>query len=160
MEKDNSLSKIFWGRIDLFSVSAYYFFQKGGGVQHLLHAIKYQGKKEAGREIGRMYGVELKTSAYYNTVDMIIPVPLHPYKKKKRGYNQSDFIAEGIAEGLNSNWSPDLLLREVESETQTKKTRFMRWKNVEAAFRLKNPDLIAGKHILIVDDVITNPLCE
>ena len=155
MEKENPLSKIFWGRINLFSASAYYFFQKGGGVQHLLHAIKYQGAKEAAREIGKVYGSELKASDYYNTANMIIPVPLHPRKKKERGYNQCDFIAEGIAEGLNIDWSPDLLVRDFESETQTKKTRFMRWKNVETIFRLKNPDLIVGKHIIIVDDVIT-----
>lgn len=154
-EKENPLSKIFWGRIDLYSVAAYYYFQKGNGVQHLLHAIKYQGAKQAGREVGKIYGAELKSSPYFNSINLIVPVPLHPLKKKKRGFNQSDFIAEGIAEGLNSNWSPDILVRDAASETQTKKSRFNRWKNVESAFRLKDINAVPGKHILIVDDVIT-----
>ncbi|MDQ3190038.1 MAG: ComF family protein [Bacteroidota bacterium] len=155
MEKENVLSKMFWGRIDFYSVAAYYYFQKGSGVQHLLHAIKYNGATQAAREVGKMYGSELKESPYFNSVDIIIPVPLHPSKKKKRGFNQSDFIAEGIAEGLNSNWSPEILVRDVASETQTKKSRFNRWKNVESAFSLKDQKAVEGKHVLIVDDVIT-----
>ncbi|HET6243273.1 MAG: ComF family protein [Bacteroidetes bacterium] len=154
-EKENILSQVFWGRIDLHSVAAYYYFQKGGGVQHLLHAIKYLGATQAAKEVGKMYGAELKASPYFKSVNIVIPIPLHPTKKKKRGFNQSDFIAEGIAEGLNSNWSPDILTRDIAGESQTKKSRFNRWKNVEAAFNLKDINAIAGKHVLIVDDVIT-----
>ncbi|MBA3901461.1 MAG: ComF family protein [Bacteroidetes bacterium] len=152
---ENPVSKLFWGRIGIFSASAYYFFTKGGGVQHLLHAIKYRGEKEAGSEVGKMYGSELKDSPFFETVDLVLPVPLHPKKKKIRGYNQSDFIAQGIAEGMGKSYSPDLLVRNVANESQTRKSRFVRWQNVESIFEIKDKAAVEGKHILIVDDIIT-----
>jgi ComF family protein len=155
LEKENPVSKIFWGRVNLFSASSYLFFQKGGTVQSLIHQLKYKGNKEIGKELGKMYGIELKTSELFNTVDLILPVPLHPTKKRKRGYNQSEMICEGLSKGMNAEWRPDLLVREVATDSQTKKSRFMRWKNVESIFTVKDEKAIAGKHILLVDDIIT-----
>jgi ComF family protein len=154
-EKENPVSKIFWGRVNLFSAASYLFFHKGGTVQSLLHHLKYKGNKEIGKELGQMYGTELKASEFFNTVDLILPVPLHPSKKIKRGYNQSEIICEGLSKGMNVEWRPDVLVREVATETQTRKNRFMRWKNVESIFKVKDEKAIAGKHILLADDIIT-----
>lgn len=152
---DNPVSKIFWGRINIFSASAYYNFGKGGNVQRLIHQLKYKGQKDIGLAIGKLYGVELKQSELFNTVDFVIPVPLHAKKKRKRGYNQSEFFAEGLAQSMNVETNFKSLVRVLESESQTRKSRFYRWTNVESIFQLRDEENLKGKHILLVDDVIT-----
>jgi ComF family protein len=154
-DNDNPVAKIFWGRINIFSASAYYNFGKGGKVQHLIHQLKYRGQKNIGVTIGKFYGYDLRKSESFNTVDTIIPVPLHPKKQKKRGYNQSEFFALGLSQSMNTETDFKTLYRAFESQTQTKKSRFSRWKNVETVFQLKKQHLLEGKHILLVDDVIT-----
>jgi ComF family protein len=151
----NPVAKIFWGRINISSAAAYYNFGKGGKVQHLIHQLKYRGQKNIGTAIGKFYGYDLRKSDSFRTVEMIVPVPLHPHKQKKRGYNQSEFFASGLAQSMNIGTDFTTLYRAFESETQTKKSRFNRWKNVETIFRLKNDHQLDGKHILLVDDVIT-----
>ena len=155
LENDNPIAKIFWGRVPVFSAAAYYGFNKGGKVQHLIHQLKYKGQEHIGVSVGKLYGFELKYCEDFNCVDAIVPVPLHPKRQKKRGYNQSDCFAEGLAESMNVDADYKTLFRAVESETQTKKSRFNRWQNVESIFQLRDPAMIEGKHILLVDDVIT-----
>ncbi len=152
---DNPIAKIFWGRVAIYSASAFYGFNKGGKVQHLIHQLKYKGQKNIGNSVGKLYGFELKQCVNFNTVNMVVPVPLHPKKLKKRGYNQSDGFAEGLAESMNVEANLQVLYRAVESETQTKKSRFNRWQNVETIFQLRDTKPLEGKHILLVDDVIT-----
>jgi len=151
----NPVAKIFWGRTLIFSASAYYSFGKGSKVQQLIHQLKYRGQKDIGVTIGKFYGHDLRKSESFNTVEMVIPVPLHPKKKKKRGYNQSEFFAQGLAESMKVSTDFTTLYRAFESETQTKKSRFSRWKNVETVFKLRADHGLEGKHILLVDDVIT-----
>jgi ComF family protein len=151
----NPIAKIFWGRINIFSASAYYNFGKGGKVQHLIHQLKYRGQKKIGTTIGKFYGYDLKKSELFNTVQVVIPVPLHPKKHKKRGYNQSEFFASGLAQSMKIETDFITLYRAFESETQTRKSRFKRWKNVETVFQLKENHALEGKHILLVDDVVT-----
>ena len=155
LDNDNPIAKIFWGRINIHSASAYYGFNKGGKVQHLIHQLKYKGQKEVGFAIGKLYGFELKKSTDFNTIDTIIPVPLHPKKIKKRGYNQSESFAEGLSSSMAVATDFKTLFRAHESETQTKKSRFNRWQNVESIFQLKENKTLEGKHVLLVDDVIT-----
>ena len=155
LEKDNPIEKIFWGRVPVFSAASYYSFTKGGNVQHLIHQLKYKGQREVGVVIGEMYGDELKQSDRFNTVDVIIPVPLHKRKLKARGYNQSEAFAEGLSKSMKVPTDFETLYRALESETQTKKARFLRWKNVETIFQLKDEMALMGKHVLVVDDVIT-----
>ncbi len=155
LNEDNPIAKIFWGRVPIFSAAAFYSFNKGGKVQQLIHQLKYKGQKHIGLSIGKLYGYELKDCKNFNTVDTIMPVPLHPKRKKKRGYNQSDDFAIGLAESMNLKADLKTLYRAKESETQTRKSRFSRWQNVESVFQLYNPSDIEGKHILLVDDVIT-----
>ncbi len=152
---DNPIEKIFWGRVQIHSAAAFYEFNKGGKVQHLIHQLKYKGQKEIGNTLGKLYGFDLKLNDRFNTVNIIIPVPLHEKKKKKRGYNQSDYFAEGLAQSMEVDVDLKILYRIANSETQTKKSRFNRWQNVESIFKLNNTSTLEGKHILLVDDVVT-----
>jgi len=154
-EKDNPISKLFWGRVNIENATAFYFFQKGSKFQKLIHYLKYKGHKEIGYELGKIFGFELVASSLFNMIDLIIPVPLHPRKEKKRGFNQSEVIAKGISESMRKPVMVNLLYRTVEAETQTRKSRFERWKNVEEIFQVGNYGAIKNKHILLVDDVVT-----
>jgi ComF family protein len=155
LDQDNPVSKLFWGKVNIFSAAAFYYYNKGTKVQHLIHQLKYKGHKEIGVYIGTIYGKELKKSVLFETVDVVIPVPLHPKKKIKRGFNQSEVFAAGLAEGMNILMDVKTLQRTYASETQTRKSRFARWENVKEIFALKDPETLENKHILLVDDVIT-----
>jgi len=155
LQAENPITKIFWGRVNTFSAASYFTFEKGGKVQHLIHELKYKGNKEVGITLGKMYGIDLMKSDAFNTTDIIIPVPLHIKKLKKRGYNQSECFASGLSQAMNVETDFKTLFRAKASETQTKKSRFNRWQNVETIFQLKENKTLQGKHILLVDDVIT-----
>ena len=134
---------------------AYVKFVKGGKIQKLLHKYKYENYPEIGELLGRWYGAELHKNNISRQLDIIIPVPLHKKKLKKRGYNQSDFFAAGLSVTMYLPWRNDILLRKKFSQTQTKKTRIERWQNVKDIFVVNVPREIDGKNILLVDDVIT-----
>lgn len=155
MDNNNPVAQIFWGRVPIFSAAAFYGFNKGGKVQRIIHQLKYKGNQAIGVTVGKLYGYELKESEHFNTVNTIIPVPLHPKRQRKRGYNQSDCFAEGLSESMKVEADCKTLFRAAESETQTKKSRFSRWQNVETIFQLRDMTALQGKHILLVDDVIT-----
>lgn len=155
LHADNPISKMFWGRTPIHSAGAFYGFNKGGKVQHLIHQLKYKGHKDIGFTIGKLYGQDLKNCDDFKSVNIVIPVPLHAKKQKKRGYNQSDTFAEGLADSLNAEAKLNVLQRTVASNSQTNKTRFNRWKNVASIFQLRSTKHLEGKHILLVDDVIT-----
>ena len=153
-QRDNPVEILFWGRCDIYSATACYYFHKGSKVQRLMHRLKYRNQKQIGVAIGYNYGKDLMVSPYYKTADVIIPVPLHPKKQKLRGYNQSEMFAEGLSRALSIPVNKRILIRGFFSETQTRKSRFARWENVKAVFDIENEEL-SGKHILLVDDVIT-----
>ncbi len=155
LARENPVEKIFWGRCSIESAAAFSFYNKGSRIRNLIHNLKYKGIKEIGSELGRIYGLALKSSGFTDNIDIIIPVPLHPDKKRERGFNQSELIAEGIAEVTGLNVNSSAIERTVSSSTQTKRSRYDRWVNVEGIFTVKNPDSIRGRHILLVDDVIT-----
>lgn len=153
---ENPVKKMFWGRIPVEFAMSYFFFSKQSRVQHLIHRIKYYGLKELAVEIGRMMGRAIEESnRFKNSLDLIVPVPLHPRKLKKRGFNQSEYLAQGIAEILLLPLITNNLIRVIHSPSQTRKSRFQRWKNVAGIFEVKNPDEFKNKHVLLVDDVIT-----
>lgn len=149
----NPLEKIFWGRLPLEQAFAFLHFKKGNAVQHILHEIKYKNNKELAIFIGRYYGSILKTAAI--KPDGVAAIPLHRNKLRKRGYNQSALIAQGISESLQVADLSDGLQRLKSTETQTKKSRFERWENVEEVFAVTRPEAFEHKHILLIDDVIT-----
>ena len=153
-EKDNTIAKIFWGRVQIENAAAYLFFQKKGRLQKIIHEIKYKNQKELGIELGRMFGNELKKS-HFSQTELIVPVPLHPSRLKKRGYNQSEIIAKGISEAMNIPIEPNAIGRISENKSQTTKSRYERWENVQSIFEVTKPELLSGKHVLLVDDVLT-----
>jgi len=155
LDKDNKLNKIFWGRVNVEMVAAYYSFTKKSKVQHLIHQLKYKGNKEVGRKVGLLYGSELLNSPYFKGIDLIVPVPLHPKKIKKRGYNQSECFAEGLSSSMGVPVCKKVLYRKLNSETQTKKTRYKRWENVNEIFGINNGKVLDQKKVLLVDDVLS-----
>lgn len=154
-EPENRVAQLFYGRVKIEFATSFFYFSKGSKYQSLLHNLKYKGMKELGTEIGKQFGIDLLQSEDFSSVDVICPVPLHPQKEKKRGYNQSWWIASGIATQMQKPMSADNLKRVTATETQTRKTRFERWQNVEGIFELNDPEAFSGKHILLVDDVVT-----
>jgi ComF family protein len=152
---DNPLARRFWGRVPMHYVLSYLRFLRRGRVQHLLHQLKYQGQREVGTALGQMYGQELAACGLGSEVDLIVPVPLHRRKLAKRGFNQSDTFAEGLAEGLQLDWSAEVLRRNSFTASQTRKSRAERWQNVAEVFEVAQPAAILGKHVLLVDDVLT-----
>jgi ComF family protein len=153
--QNNPLAKVFWGRVELDSVAAYCHYQKGNTVQELVHEIKYNGKKELGVYLGKHYGFDLKGFEVFNKVDALVYIPLHPKKLKKRGYNQSAYFAEGLSQSMGVPILHNAISRIKNTDTQTRKSRYERWENVEGIFKVEMATELKGKHVLLVDDVIT-----
>jgi ComF family protein len=152
---DNPVEQLFWGRCRISRGAAFSFYNKGSRIRRLIHKLKYNGIKELGFELGRIYGLSLKNSGFISDLDVIVPVPLHPSKLRKRGFNQSEYISQGIAEVTGLQVDIKTLIRIRASDTQTKRSRYERWMNVEEIFAVTDSESIRGKHILLVDDVIT-----
>ena len=155
LEETNPVSKMFWGKVDVKFAASYYYFNKGSKVQKLIHQLKYRGRSDIGVTVGEFFGAELKESPFFKEIDTIIPVPLHPGKQRRRGYNQSECFARGLSNSMKIEIATDSLYRSFDSESQTRKSRFERWKNVEEIFKLKNEGSLINKYILLVDDVVT-----
>ncbi len=153
--KDNPVEKLFWGKTTMEFASAFFFFQKGNIAQKILHQLKYKGNKNIGIELGKHYASELVGSSVMDTIDYIVPVPLHKNKLKKRGYNQSEMIAIGLSQVLSIPLDTQTLVRSIENPTQTKKGVFERWENTHGVFTLINTRIFENKHVLLVDDVLT-----
>lgn len=152
-QTDNSVEKLFWGKIPIHKASSLCFFTKGGIVQELIHELKYKNKPQIGEILGGIYGQKLREK--YGDIDVVIPVPLHQSKLKTRGYNQCDPIARGIALALEKSYNTNVVKRLRANETQTKKGLYERWINVKELFQVDQPQFVQDKHVLLVDDVVT-----
>lgn len=153
--QDNPVAQLFWGRCMIEKAAAFSYYNKGSRIRNLIHNLKYKGIREIGYELGRIYGQSLKSSGFICDIDVVIPVPLHPVKKRIRGFNQSETISRGIADITMLPVDVNSLARIMVSATQTKRSRYDRWTNVEGIFQVIDPQNIIGKHVLLVDDVIT-----
>ncbi len=154
-EENNPVARLFWGRCLIEKAAAFSYYNKGSRIRNLIHNLKYKGISEIGHELGRIYGSSLRDSGFTGDIDLIIPVPLHPSKKRIRGFNQSESISAGIAEAAGLPVDVKSMIRSLVSATQTKRSRYDRWTNVEGIFQVVSPEAFAGKHVLLVDDVIT-----
>lgn len=152
---DNPVYKLFWGRVNLQGAAAFLQFRKGGRTQHILHAIKYQSATELGTYMGELYAQQLCQSELFQSVDVIIPVPLHISRERQRGYNQSLLFAKGLGSGLNKEIAHSNLLRVTATSSQTRKSRFARFINMQEVFTVEQPEQLRNKHVLLVDDVVT-----
>lgn len=154
-EPDNPVEKLFWGRCRIERAAAYSYYNRGSRIRNLIHNLKYRGITEIGHELGMIYGQSLKSSGFMSGISFIMPVPLHPSRERSRGFNQSLLICQGLSDATSIPVLNDVLIRSEVSATQTKRSRFERWENVEGIFTVKNSSLISGRHILLIDDVIT-----
>lgn len=154
-QPDNIVARQFWGKIKVEAAYALFYFTKGGKVQNLMHELKYNGQQQVGNLAGNIAGNQLMQNDIFKTIDYIIPVPLHKKRLLKRGYNQSACFAEGLAAKLNATVEIDNLVRVRATQTQTHKSRFARFQNMQEVFTVRNPERLENKHILLVDDVIT-----
>ena len=152
---DNPVEKRFWGKAPIFRGTSFFFFQKGSPFQKLLHELKYKGNKEIGEILGRYAAAELLNSPDFCSIDIIIPIPLHPKRFAQRGYNQSEWIGKGLSAVLNKQQDTNTLKRIKETATQTKKSVFERFENTEGIFELSGAKELEGKHLLLIDDVLT-----
>jgi ComF family protein len=150
----NPVEELFAGRLAVEKATSLLFFDRGSRYRKLLHQLKYHGRSEVGMFLGRLIGSRL-TESNISPIDVIVPVPLHPSRQRRRGFNQSRIIADGIAEILNKPVHDKVLQRKKYTTTQTRKGRFDRWKNVEGIFHCPDPGMMESKHILLVDDVVT-----
>ncbi len=150
----NPVAMLFWGRVYITYASSWYHFSKGSPYSGLIHKLKYEGRKDIGSLLGCLYANELKGSVF-TSADLIVPVPLHPSREKVRGYNQSMIIAGGLGRILGIPVRGDVLVRRVSTDTQTRKSRFDRFLNMEGKFRVTNPEVFLSRHVLLVDDVVT-----
>lgn len=152
---NNPIEKRFWGKVPIHRGTSFFFFQKGSPYQKILHSLKYRRNQEIGELLGKYAAEELLDSVDFSTIDIIIPVPLHPKKYKTRGYNQSECIGKGLSKILEKPIDTTSLIRIRENTTQTKKSVFERYENTEGIFILQNQNNLTGKHVLLVDDVLT-----
>jgi ComF family protein len=153
--QENEFIDRLWGRVQLESGAAAYYFSRQSPIRMAIHHLKYKNKPDIGLMIGREFGRKLRESDFFKTVDGIIPVPLHPRKERLRGYNQSTMFAKGLSEAMEVPMLDKVLLRSAFTQTQTRKKRMERFQNVDAVFEVRKPETISGKHLLLVDDVLT-----
>lgn len=153
--EDNPVEKVMWGRLRCESAMSQYYFSKGSLFQQLVHQFKYKSNKELGIYLGKMMGYTLVNSRRFMSVDALVPLPLFPDKQTKRGYNQAALICEGISTIMKLPVLYNVVDRIRYTETQTHKTRMERWQNVEGVFVARHNAVTAGRHVLLVDDIIT-----
>jgi ComF family protein len=151
----NPIEKIFYGRLPIHAGAAAWYFHKNSALQALLFQLKYKSNEDVGLFIGKQMGALLAASERFATIDALVPVPLHPQALSKRGFNQAALICEGIGQVWHKPLLMGAIARTKHTNTQTKQSRAVRWENMENAFSIKDPTSMTGKHLLIIDDVIT-----
>ncbi len=152
---NNSTERVFYGRIPIAKASCFLFYTKKGIVQQIIHHLKYKNQEQIGTFLGDWYGQILKEDNTYTTVDMVIPVPLHKKRLQKRGYNQVHSFAKAIANHMDADFEKDSLIKVTHTKTQIFKSRLLRWNDKNSVFKTTDISLCEGKHILLVDDIIT-----
>lgn len=152
----NIVEKIFYGRVKIESAFSLLYFSRHQLVQRLIHQFKYGGNKKLGEFLGQLMGFALQKNSRFDTLNILIPLPLHADKEFKRGFNQAEILCKGIQQVTGLPIAENIsVTREKFTETQTKKHRAERWQNVENSFAVHNPGLLINTHALIVDDVVT-----
>ncbi|MEZ4779933.1 MAG: phosphoribosyltransferase family protein [Flavobacteriaceae bacterium] len=148
------MKNIFYGRVPVENATALVLFQKKGITQEMLHNLKYRNQKEISNFFGKWLGGELAQHPNYQTIDMVIPVPLHKKRLKKRGYNQVSGFGKEISNCLEIPFIEDLLVKVSQTDSQVFKKRLLRFES-EEVFKVIHPEILANKHVLLVDDIVT-----
>lgn len=151
----NPLEKLFLGKVAVEEAGSLYFYQKNTSIQSLLKSLKYHGFQKFGAYAAEAVVNELKTTSRFKNIDIVIPVPLHPKKEKKRGYNQVDLFAQIIAKNLKAEYIKDGLIKTENNKSQTKQNKEERHKSVKDLFKINSNYNFNGQRILLIDDVLT-----
>ncbi len=151
----NPIEKMFYGRLNIVQATSAYYFTKQSLIQHLVHQLKYKGNKEVGIYLGRLLAYQLKAAQRFDGVEALVPLPLNPKREFKRGYNQAAAICEGMAQVLHKPILKNAVTRTVFTQTQTQQSRVHRWQNMDGVFAINNEKALQGKHLLLVDDIVT-----
>lgn len=154
-EKENEIEKLFWGLIPIERGTSFFVYRKGSDYSRLIYHLKYYHHPQTGHFLARHAATELQPLGFFDGIDVIVPVPLSKKRKRQRGYNQSELIAQGLSVVTGIPVESRCLIRRKANESQTHKGREERWENVKEIFALQHPDLLQGKHLLLVDDVLT-----
>lgn len=152
---DNRTERLLGGRSRFLHATSIFVFRKGNTVQKLIHAMKFHGNSDLCVLMGRQMGMELLRSGRFDDVDLLVPVPLHWRRRLQRGYNQSELLCRGIGQVLGRPVNSRALVRHRYTQQQSLQDSTDRERNVEGAFRVRRPDDLRGKHILLIDDVLT-----
>ena len=150
-----SAEQLLAGLLPLQAALSLFRFRKGNTVQKVVHAMKFHGNSELCLMMGRQMGLELLHSGRFDNIDLLVPVPLHWWRRLQRGYNQSELLCRGIAEVMPREVNTTAVVRHRYTRQQSLQSSASRAANVEGAFRLRHPDQLAGRHVLLVDDVLT-----
>lgn len=153
--ENNPVTHLFAGKLPFRYATAYLYFEKEGHVQKLIHSLKYHDNRELGYQLGRMAALYYLPSGLFDTVNQLLPVPLHPRRLRQRGYNQAEWIARGISSVTGTPINTTAVARIRQTETQTNKQVFERWQNVQHIFETTDTTGLQGQHMLLIDDVIT-----
>ena len=156
LQSNHPMDRVFYGRIPVESSIALCYFKKGGIVQQLIHNLKYRGQQQVGHFFGQWLGDEMIKSKKFDTIEGVIPVPLHPKRLRKRGYNQVSRFGKAIANQFNVPFYEAILVRQKNTQTLVQKNRQERWKALLNAFTVEQKKSIENKHLLLVDDVLTS----
>jgi ComF family protein len=156
-QDDNPVTGLFAGKVEIAHAAAFLHYEKGGKVQKLVHTFKYHGNKQLAYQLGKLFALSIPPDASYLSADFLIPVPLHPRRKWKRGYNQSEWICRGMASVWHIPILTSALQRRTKTNTQTNKNIYERWLNMQEVFVLRNTEALQGGcHALLIDDVVTS----
>lgn len=151
----SEVEKLFWGLLPIVRGDSLFYYEKGSPYGKLLFHLKYYNHPATGEFLGRYAATELKARGFFDGIDLLVPLPLSPKRERKRGYNQSDYIARGIAAVTGLPIENHCVVRRISNESQTHMNRIERWENVKGIFQVTNPSPLQGKHLLLVDDVLT-----
>jgi ComF family protein len=155
LDPENSLKRRMFGRLPVAHALAFLRFTKSGRIQGLLHHLKYKNRPEIGVALGKVYASKILEAGFVPPFHVIVPVPLHPSRLRRRGYNQSAKFGEGLSDIFQIPVCEDILTRRIKTDTQTRKNKLERWENVAEVFEANTTAEIRDKHILLIDDVIT-----
>ena len=149
------IEQIFWGKIDIERTASFMYYRKGSPYNALMHKLKYKDAPEVGTRLAEMAAKELMDSGFFNGITRIVPLPLSKKKLRKRGYNQSEYIAMGLSNITGISVDTSLVKRDIANETQTHKNRDERWENVKDIFSVNSNVSLEDEHVLLVDDILT-----
>lgn len=152
---DNKMAKLFYGQIPIERAAALFFYERQSETSRIIHSMKYFGHPETALFMGRMLAEEAKDDDFFDGIDAIIPIPITRKRQRERGYNQSEYIAKGVNEITGIPIIKGAVTRKTFGKSQTKMNRWQRNDNVKDAFHAKDNGKLKGKHILIIDDIVT-----